>query len=281
MTGSPQRLTHGYALVEAPRTHPDGNLYFTDVVGGGVHRLPPGGSPEVVVPGRPSVGGLAPHAEGGLVMSGESVVHWTPEGTRELLRVDGVVFWNDLHVAADGSVYVGSICSPTDDLRAPRTPGSCWRIGVDGTVTELYGDVGLSNGIGFAPDGRSIYHVDSTGKGFWAHDVDDDGSTSNPRFVRPGAFKKGIPDGMCVDEEGMLWVAHVQGSRVVRLTPGGRLIDQIEVPARVVTSVGFGGPDWSTMYIVTADSTDDPVLGGSIFAVDPGIRGVPVPLARV
>jgi gluconolactonase len=281
MGTTPRRLTYGYALVEAPRTHTDGLLYYTDVIGGGVHRIGPDAAPEVVLPDRPNVGGLAPHSAGGLVMSGAAVIHWTPEGTRDLLRRDDVVFWNDLHVAPDGSVYVGSICSPTDDLRAPRVPGSCWRIGVDGTVTELYGDVGLSNGIGFSPDGSTLYHVDSTGKGFWTHDVAADGSVSNPRFIRPGAFRKGIPDGMCVDEEGLLWVAHVQGGRVVRLAPDGRLVDQIEVPARVVTSVGFGGPDWSTMYIVTADSTDDPALGGSIFAVEPGVRGVPVPLARV
>jgi len=268
-------------LVEAPRTDTDNTLYFTDVIGGGVHRLRSGAQPETVVPGRANVGGLALHSSGGFVMSGEAVVHWHPEGERELLRRDDVLVWNDLHVASDGSVYVGSICSPTDDLRAPRVPGSCWRIGADGSVAELYGDVSLSNGIGFSPDGRTLYHVDSTAKGFWAHDVEADGSVSNPRFIRPGAFQKGIPDGMCVDEEGMLWIAHVQGSRVARITPGGRLIDQINVPARVVTSVGFGGPAWSTMYIVTADSSDDPALGGSIFAVDPGVCGLPVPLARV
>jgi gluconolactonase len=276
-----ERLAHGYGLAEAPRTDRAGNLYFTDVIGGGVYMMEPGGEPKAIVPDRLHVGGLAVHEAGGLVMSGEAVVHWTPEGERELLRQDGVIFWNDLHVAPDGSVYVGSICSPTDDLRAPRSPGSCWRVGIDGSTTELYGEVSLSNGIGFAPDGRTLYHVDSTAKGFWAHDVADDGSVSNPRFVRPGAFRKGIPDGMCVDEEGMLWIAHVQGGRVARISPEGRLISHIDVPSRVVTSVGFGGPDWATMLIVTADSTDDPQLGGSVFALDPGVRGVPVPLARV
>lgn len=276
-----ERLAHGYELVEGPRTDDDGNLYFSDRDGGGVYRLGTDGDVETVVADRRLVGGLALHRDGGLIMSGSDVVHWTPESTRTLLADDGVEFYNDLHVGRDGSVYVGSVCSPVEDIRAPRDDGDCWRIAPDGSTTRVYGGVSLSNGIGFSPDGSRIYHVDSSRRGFWIHDVDASGNADDGRFVAPDAFERGIPDGMCVDVEGHLWIAHVAGHRVVRVDEDGTTVSEIPVPARVVTSVAFGGPAMDVMYIVTADSTDDPALRGSIFRCDPGVRGVPTPLAAV
>lgn len=276
-----ERLAHGYELVEGPRTDADGNLYFSDRDGGGIYRLDTGGNVETVFADRRLVGGLALHRDGGLVMSGSDVIHWTPDSTRTLLPADGVEFYNDLHVGRDGSVYVGSVRSPVEDIRAPRDDGDCWRIALDGSATRVYGGVSLSNGIGFSPDGSRIYHVDSARRGFWVHDVDASGNTSGGRFVGPDAFTRGIPDGMCVDLDGYLWIAHVAGRRVVRLDEAGTTVSEIAVPARVVTSVAFGGPAMDVMYIVTADSTDEPALGGSIFRCDPGVRGVPTPLAAV
>ena len=100
-------------------------------------------------------------------------------------------------------------------------PGECYRIDLDGSVDELYGGIEVTNGIGFSPDGRTLYHVDSTSKGIWAHDVAADGSVSNRRHIGRAAFERGIPDGMCVDADGNLWVAHVGGRRVVKLSPTG------------------------------------------------------------
>jgi sugar lactone lactonase YvrE len=86
---------------------------------------------------------------------------------------------------------------------------------------------------------------------------------------------------MCVDADGNLWVAHVGGRRVVKLSPKGEEIGEIAVPAKAVTSAAFGGPDWADLYIVTADNLDDPSKGGSIFRCRPGVSGAPTPLARV
>ena len=79
-----------------------------------------------------------------------------------------------------------------------------------------------------------------------SHDVAADGSVSNRRHIGRAAFERGIPDGMCVDADGNLWVAHVGGRRVVKLSPTGDELDQIPVPAKAVTSVAFGGPDLPT-----------------------------------
>ena len=96
-----------------------------------------------------------------------------------------------------------------------------------------------------------------------------DGSVSNRRHIGRAAFERGIPDGMCVDADGNLWVAHVGGRRVVKLSPAGDELDEIPVPAKAVTSVAFGGPDGADLYIVTADNLDDPAGGAACSAAGP------------
>ena len=274
-------LASGYGLVEGPRTDAQNNLYFTDIPGRGVYRRQPDGTIETLVKGRRMVGGLALHADGGFVMSGPTVSHWRDGEERVLLEVDGVNAFNDIQPDRDGRVYAGAIRSNLEDLKAEKVPGECYRIGPGGAVEELYGGVEVSNGIGLSPDGHTLYHVDSTTKGIWVHDVADDGTLSNRRHIGRAAFERGIPDGMCVDADGNLWVAHVGGRRVVKLSPDGDELDQIPVPAKAVTSAAFGGPEWDELYIVTADHLEDTALGGCVFRCKPGVAGVPTPLATV
>ncbi len=275
-----ETIATGYTLVEGPRTDTDNNLYFSDVFGGGVFRRSPDGQITTLVRGREMVGGLLLHVDGGLVITGPTVMHWRDGDERELLARDGVNSFNDCHTDASGRVYVGAIRSDLNDLKADKVPGECFRINTDGSVDEVYGGVELSNGIGLSPDGGTLYHVDSTSKGVIAHDLEGD-TVSNRRHIGREAFERGIPDGMCVDADGNLWVAHVGGRRVVKLSPTGDELDEIPVPAKAVTSVAFGGPEMTDMYIVTADNLDDESLGGSIFRCRPGVAGTPTPLATV
>ena len=86
---------------------------------------------------------------------------------------------------------------------------------------------------------------------------------------------------MCVDTDGNLWAAHVGGRRVVKLSAEGKELDEIRVPAKAITSCAFGGPERSDLYIVTADNLDTPDRKGTIFRCQPGVTGLPTPLARV
>jgi xylono-1,5-lactonase len=270
-------LTCGYGLVEGPRVDGDDNLYFSDVHSGGVYRRRPDGVIETVVPKRRGVGGIALHADGGLVISGRNICHVRDGETRVVFAPEAPGL-NDLFVDGSGRVICGTIRSDPFSTEGPRTAGECWLIDTDGTITEMYGDVALTNGIGLSPDGTVLYHSDTT-RGVWAHDYHDGEVTDRRLFVQHDDLS---PDGLAVDEAGTVWVADVSGSGAVRgFAPDGSEVGRIEVPARMVTSLCFGGSDRRDIYIVTGDNTDDPTRGGTIYQSRAEVPGCPVPAASV
>jgi len=271
-------LASGYGLLEGPRVDTADNLFFSDVTNGGVFRRSPAGEIATVVPRRRGVGGLALHASGGVVISGKNICHVKDGETRILFQRDDIPGFNDLFTDSVGRVYVGSLRSDPFKESA-RTPGELWRIDGEGKVEQMYGSVGLTNGIGFSPDGKILYHADSAGPHIIMHDVAPDGTMHNRRSI--AQLSTGIPDGLCVDEAGCLWVAIYGGHCVARYTPRGELDRKIDVPAKAVTSVCFGGKDQHELYIVTADNTDVPERKGTIFQTRVETPGLPAPLARV
>ena len=275
---SVEALASGYGLVEGPCVDGAGGLYFSDVTGGGVYRLTPDGTVETVVPRRRGVGGIALHADGGIVISGRDICH-VRDGTSRILfeRPDGVGGFNDLATDAAGNVYFGSLRSDPFRLERERTPGECYRIEPGGAVRELYGGIGLSNGIGVSPDGKHLYHCDTAAGEIVAHELGPDGVAGRRVFARCGEG----PDGMAVDEEGGVWVALYGGGRVQRFTPAGRADVAVPVAAKMVASVCFGGADRRDLYVVTADNTDDPARGGTIFRTRVDVPGLALPPARV
>jgi D-xylonolactonase len=272
-------LASGYGLIEGPRVDDAGNLYFSDVINGGVYRLAPDGAVTTLIPKRRGVGGIALHADGGLVVSGKNICHVHEGETRVLLHHDDVGGYNDLFTDAAGSVYVGCLRSNPFQEGGDRTPGELYRISAGGVVEELYGEVGLTNGIGFSPDGRRLYHSDTAAGAILVHDLEPDGRATGRRiFARP---ERGAPDGLAVDEQGGVWLACYGGGCVTRFTEAGEPDVFIEIPAVSVTSLCFGGADRRDLTIVTADNTDEPERGGTVFRTRSEIPGLPAPLARV
>jgi sugar lactone lactonase YvrE len=145
-------------------------------------------------------------------------------------------------------------------------------------VTKLWEGVEVTNGLGFSPDRKLLYHCDSTTRAVWAYPVHSDRTVSDRQvFAR---LPEGMPDGMTVDAEGGVWVAVVGGrGEVVRFKPDGTLDQRIKVPAKTVTSVAFGGPDMHDLYAVTANN-DNRELKGTVFRGRSDIAGLPVPKAR-
>ncbi len=277
-----ETLACGYGLIEGPRVDERNRLYFSDVPNGGVYRRSPDGTIETLIPRRRGVGGIALNAAGGIVCSGRSLICWD-EATRT--SRDLFTEWegralrglNDLTVDAQGSVYVGSL--EFDALSADKPiPGNLFRVDPPNRVTRLWEGIQITNGMGFSPDGKLLYHCDSATGAVWAYDVTADRRVKDRRVF--GRVPEGWPDGMAVDAEGGVWVAVVRYGEVVRFKADGTLDRRIKMPAQMVTSLTFGGADMMDLYVVTADNTEDAARKGTIFRMRSDIPGLPVPKAR-
>jgi len=273
-----ETIAYGYGLVEAPRVDENGNLYFSDVLGGGVYRRSPDGTIATIVPKRRGVGGLVLHADGGVVVSGKNVAHVREGETRVLLEVEGALGFNDLTTDRAGRVFVGSLRSSAFDA-GPRIPGELWRIDGERQGVEVYRGIEFANGVGFSPDYRTIYHSNYSEACVLAHDLDADGTGTNRRvFAR---MPKGNPDGLAVDESGGVWVALGSGGGIARFSARGEVVSILEVPSPFVTSLCFGGADRRDLYVTTMENAEDPQRKGTIFGTRSDVPGLVAPLARV
>jgi len=274
-----EALASGYGLIEGPRVDAEDRLYFSDVTQGGVYCREPSGEVSTVVPKRRGVGGIALHADGGVVISGRNICHVRDGDSRILFEREDVPGFNDLFTDRFGRVLVGSMRSDPFRDAGPRVMGELYRLSAGGGAMQLYADVSLTNGIGFSPDGRRLYHADTARHHVIVHDVDCAGHAVNRR---PLAETPTInPDGLAVDEAGCIWVADYGGGCVHRFTPEGDVDARFELPAKLVTSVCFGGSDRRDLYVVTADNTEDPSRGGTIHRTRVATPGLPAPLATV
>ncbi len=120
-----ETIACGYGLIEGPRVDGENRLYFSDVHNGGVYRRAPDGEIETIVPRRRGVGGIALHAEGGIVISGRNICHVRDGETRVLFDVEDVPGFNDLFADSEGRVIPGSMRSNPFDVEASRTAGEC------------------------------------------------------------------------------------------------------------------------------------------------------------
>jgi D-xylonolactonase len=278
-----ESLVRGYGLIEGPRVDPDGALYFSDVLRGGVYRRAPDGAIETIVPRRRGVGGIALHADGGIVISGRNICHVRGGETRVLFEREDIPGFNDLYTDEQGRVYTGSMMSDPFSTKGERAMGECFRIDAPGRAEVLYGDVSLTNGIGILPGGRTLVHADTARQQIIAHELDDAGRASARRVFASveGGGRGGGPDGLAVDVEGGVWVAVYGAGAVHRYAPDGSLDRNVAVPARAVTSLCFGGEDFRDLYVVSADNTDEPDAEGCVFRTRSDVAGLPAPFARV
>ena len=278
-----EKLAHGYGLIEGPVWVTGRGLLFSDVHGGGVYCLDVGGAVATVFPHRRGIGGMAVHERNGMVVGGRNIAYKSFDGGDTLVLLDqnpdeGNVGYNDLTTDAAGRVYAGSLGSPVFE-GTEQKPGDLYLIHLDGTGRIVARDVQLTNGLGFSPDGRTLYHSDSRRQTVFCYAVGDDGDLGpKEAFART---EGGAPDGLAVAEDGSVWVAVAGGSGVDVFEPGGRLCDHIAIPMPMCTSVCFGGDDLKDLYIVTGSGGVAGDREGSVFRTRVDVAGLPVPEARV
>ena len=279
-----QELATGYGLIEGPVWDSARGLYFSDVLGGGIYLLDPTHKVSLAVPKRRGVGGIALHADGGLVAGGRDIVHVSlaDHAMKVLLdreTADNATGFNDLTTDAMGRIYVGSLAYSVF-RREEAKPGHLYVIELDGTARAVSDGVLLTNGLGFSPDGRLLYHSDARRELVRVYDVGDDGSVGHWRaFAATGPGS--VPDGLKVAADGSVWVADAHGGRVAVFGADGRHRRDIPVPRPMVTSLCFGGDDRRDLYIVTGSRGGPSENCGTVYRLRSDVAGLPLPLARV
>jgi sugar lactone lactonase YvrE len=269
-------------------------LLWVDIVGPEVHELlagpggwRPGRTWELVEP----VGAVVPRAAGGLLVA---------VGTRFCALEEDGSLTTIAHLDTGGASarFNDCKCDPRGRLVAGwmvtdlSTPGELVRLDPDGSVSVLLEGVRLSNGLDWSPDGTTFYFIDTPAMGVDAFDYDlDAGSLSRRRRIV--TFPAGAnPDGMCVDDEGCLWVAAIFAGEVRRFSPDGEPLGVVRTPAPQVTSCAFGGPDGGEL-LMTSLSVEVPreltegwgipgeriaaaaasTTSGGLFTCRPGVTG--------
>ena len=261
-------------------------LYWTDNVDGRIHRLEPeSGNAESFLLGQ-NVMAIGVRERDGLVLAlAKQLAFYEPGG--ELEPLTDVEHdqprnrFNDGKVDRRGRFWAGSM----NDVDWDAPSGSLYRLDPSLELSHLLGEVVCSNGVGWSPDDRTFYFGESFLYTIFAYDFDlDAGAVSARRIFATVDRSEAFPDGLTVDADGGVWSVHNGAGRVVRYAPDGSVTHEVQVPLPQPTSCIFGGRDLDVLYITTSRLNMTPEqlerypLSGSVFAVRPGVSGVPEPL---
>lgn len=276
-------LPWGAQLGEAPVWHPgEDRLYWVDILQPAVYRFDPKTERNETCALGKLVSAVMPVAGGGVMVAtqdgievldfdtGALTVFADPESQFVENRL------NDAKVGPGGAIWVGSM-----RLDASKPTGGLFRVTTGGSTERKESGITVSNGLGWSPDGRTFYFVDTIPGIIYAYDSEPgSGALSNRRIFARIPQEEGRPDGLTIDQAGGVWCAIWDGWCVRRFTSEGALDRVIELPVPRPTSVSFGGPDNATLYITSArtrlpaTTLAEAPLSGGIFACTPGETGI-------
>jgi sugar lactone lactonase YvrE len=164
------------------------------------------------------------------------------------------VHFNDGKCDPAGRFWVGT--RATDG--SPRG-GALYRVDQERRVTRMDTGFDVPNGMGWSPDGRSFYLIDTIPRTLYRYDFDlADGAISNRVILHRFEDTPGKPDGMAVDRDGFIWCAMWDGGGIARLAPDGTQVGWLPTPCQRPTSCAFGGDDLCTLFVTTAAYGLDP-----------------------
>jgi len=263
---------------EGPLWHPtEQRLYWTDIPAGKLFRYDPKtGHHEQFYSGE-VVGGFTFQDDGALLlfMAQGSVKIWRDgalETIVEEIPEERDSRFNDVFADPAGRVYCGTMGTAT-------RKGRLYRLDPDRTLTVMLEGIGVSNGMGLTLDRKQMYYTDSLARQIYLFDYDQaTGALSNQRVFADCNDEPSLPDGMTVDAQGNVWSARWDGYCLVQYAPDGAELQRIQFPAKKVSSVIFGGPDYKDMYVTTAggnDKTENGATAGALYRLRLGIQGLP------
>ncbi|CAN5919839.1 SMP-30/gluconolactonase/LRE family protein [soil metagenome] len=269
-------------LGEGAFWHPqEQRLYWVDIEGKKLHLYDPATGQDRTIDVGERIGTVVPTPDGKALVALQNGIHLLHLGTEELTLIANPlesedIRFNDGKCDPAGRFWVGSM-----HLEQEENAAALYRMNLDGSVQKILSGKTISNGIVWTADRKTMYYIDTPTRQVTAYDYDHaTGDISNPRVAVEVPEEAGNPDGMAIDAEDKLWVAHYGGHAVIRYDPEtGERMQKIELSAPNVTSCAFGGEDLDTLYITTArEGMDEGELekypqSGGLFWVKPGVRG--------
>jgi xylono-1,5-lactonase len=259
------------------------SLYWVDILAPAVHKFTPSTGEKLTFPMPEYIGCIVPRTQGGWVaafQTGFAFLELPSAAIRKFHdpepNLPGNRF-NDGKVDRSGRFWAGTM-----DTAIKVVSGSLYRVDPDLSVHKLDTNYKVTNGPAFSLDGKIMYEADSALGTVFAIELDERGAIVKKTPFVQIPKDAGVPDGMTVDTEGCLWLAHFGGFRVTRFTPKGEIERVIELPVRNVTSVAFGGPSLTRLYITTASTglseaaKKEQPQAGSLFAIDVDATGLAV-----
>ena len=276
----PAQAALGEGALWNPKTQ---QLYWVDIEGRALHVFDPSTGNDRHYPTGKRIGTVVPMRSGNALVALQTGIHEIDLTTGQLTRradpvTDENLRFNDGKCDPAGRFWVG-----TFDLMLRPHAGTLYRHDPDGSTHVMLRRITNSNGIAWSLDKTTMYYIDTPTLAVQAFDYDDaTGAIANPRVVIRFADGAGWPDGMTLDAEGKLWVALWGGGAVHRYDPAtGALLQVVLVPAPFTSSCAFGGTGLKTLFITTARGGLTPQqrhefpLSGNVFALEPGVAGVP------
>ena len=267
-------------------------LYWTDVPAYTVHRWTPDTGEQRSWRMPEMVTSMSMRSQGGLILATTGRVNrWDPDTDRlETLAVPEADLpdnrSNDGKSDRRGRFWFGTMQNNLNpdgtDKPMSENSGNLWRIDGDGSFHCMDSGIGISNTFAWSPDNTVMYFGDTL-VGIYAYDFDiDEGVIANRRvFAKTDDPELGFGDGSTIDAEGFIWNARWDGGCLLRWAPDGTIDRKVAFPCQRVTSAIFGGEDLDVLYVTTArfelsegDLAEQPLAGG-IFALSPGVRGIP------
>lgn len=261
-------------------------LWWVDILAGAVHCYYPETRKHRSLTLGEMVGAVALRQDGGLLAATQSGFHFLDAETGVLTPIHDP----EAHIATnrfnDGKVDPqGRFWAGTMSLQDEPRQGSLYMLDGTGAVIRRLEGVSISNGLAWSPDGATKFYIDTPTQQVRAFDYDAvTGELSNGRTAISIPDDFGDPDGMTIDAEGCLWIAHWDGWQVTRWDPEtGDLLLRLPVPAARVTSCTFGGPGLRDLYITTARTglsgaeLEKQPLAGALFVVADSDYSGPAP----
>jgi sugar lactone lactonase YvrE len=266
MSRTARVLVEGIYFGEGPRWR-DGRLWFSDFFARAVKSVSREGDlrSEFVIDDRPSGLGWMPDGDL-LVVSMEQrrLLRRSPAGEIRLhADLSKIATWhcNDMVVDASGRAYVGNFGFDLDDELEKRGVESVLAehgtarlacVEPNGAVREAAADLHFPNGTVITPDGRTLIIGETLGGCLTAFDIGPGGELTNRRTW--ASLWPRVPDGICLDADGAVWVANPIAPECVRIAEGGEVLEVVETGMPCYACM-LGGEDGRTLFMLVAPSS--------------------------